>query len=319
MDHQHQKLHSLFQIPQLHNWAFAIFWNFTTTTPQSSLLPALIFSHSHFNPHSLLPLSAAHSLNSSAAHFPFYDNNDPLSTAISSGAVLWLNHPTLFQQINRAKQLQLFGIKTLLYIPTPNGILELGSPDFIQHDSELVERIRNELGFDLKKRENHNNNNSSSNNNASTHVEAERQRREKLNHRFNSLRSVVPSVSRMDKASLLSNAISYINELQKKISEMESRVLKKKGVEEMEEEASSRDEREKVIEIDVKIIGGDQAVIRVQTKNVSYAVAKLMEALRDLELKVRHASMSNLQDLTLQDLVVEIPSGHAYSSDEDLE
>lgn len=149
-------------------------------------------------------------------------------------------------------------------------------------------------------------------------MEAERQRREKLNHRFSSLRSVVPNVSRMDKASLLSDAVSYINELQLKISEMESRVVKKKGVEEMEEEeeATSRDRREKVIEIDVKIIGGDQAVIRVQTKNVSYAVAKLMEALRDLELKVQHASMSNLQDLTLQDLVVGIPCGHGYSSDE---
>ncbi|XP_012858919.1 PREDICTED: transcription factor ABA-INDUCIBLE bHLH-TYPE-like [Erythranthe guttata] len=35
-------------------------------------------------------------------------------------------------------------------------------------------------------------------------VEAERQRREKLNHRFYALRYVVPNVSRMDKASLLS-------------------------------------------------------------------------------------------------------------------
>lgn len=35
------------------------------------------------------------------------------------------------------------------------------------------------------------------------HVEAERQRREKLNHLFCELRGVVPNVSRMDKASLL--------------------------------------------------------------------------------------------------------------------
>lgn len=154
-------------------------------------------------------------------------------------------------------------------------------------------------------------------------MEAERQRREKLNDRFNSLRSVVPNVSRMDKASLLSDAVSYINELEMKISEMESRVLKEKkekknGVDEneMEEEASSRDRRERGIEIDVKIIGGDRAVIRVESRNLSYAVAKLMEALRDLELKVEHGSMWNLKDLTLQDLVVRVPSGHGYSSDE---
>ena len=55
--------------------------------------------------------------------------------------------------------------------------------------------------------------------------------------------------------------------------------------------------------MEVKIIGEDQAVIKVQTKNVSYAMTKLMEALRDLEVKVHHASMSNLQDMTLEDLV----------------
>ncbi|KAL2509170.1 transcription factor MYC4-like [Forsythia ovata] len=44
------------------------------------------------------------------------------------------------------------------------------------------------------------------------HVEAERQRREKLNSRFYALRSVVPNVSRMDKASLLSDDVSYIKE-----------------------------------------------------------------------------------------------------------
>lgn len=56
------------------------------------------------------------------------------------------------------------------------------------------------------------------------HVEAERQRREKLNHRFYALRSVVPNVSRMDKASLLSDAVAYINELKAKIEELESQV-----------------------------------------------------------------------------------------------
>ncbi|KAI9109784.1 hypothetical protein K1719_018825 [Acacia pycnantha] len=54
------------------------------------------------------------------------------------------------------------------------------------------------------------------------HVEAERQRREKLNQRFYALRAVVPNISKMDKASLLGDAIAYINELQAKLKAMES-------------------------------------------------------------------------------------------------
>ncbi|KAG6426924.1 hypothetical protein SASPL_111163 [Salvia splendens] len=54
------------------------------------------------------------------------------------------------------------------------------------------------------------------------HVEAERQRREKLNQRFYALRAVVPNISKMDKASLLGDAIAYIADLQTKIRIMET-------------------------------------------------------------------------------------------------
>lgn len=57
------------------------------------------------------------------------------------------------------------------------------------------------------------------------HVEAERQRREKLNHRFYALRSVVPNVSKMDKASLLADAVVYIKELKAKVEELEAKLV----------------------------------------------------------------------------------------------
>lgn len=54
------------------------------------------------------------------------------------------------------------------------------------------------------------------------HVEAERQRRERLNQHFYALRAVVPNVTKMDKASLLADATSYIQELKCKMYGLES-------------------------------------------------------------------------------------------------
>lgn len=166
------------------------------------------------------------------------------------------------------------------------------------------------------------------------HVEAERQRREKLNHRFYALRSVVPNVSRMDKASLLSDAVSYIKELKSKVEELEqqqqqvansnsnphnnSNNNKKKVKTEIssdnqsslttatgdDQAASSSME----VEVEVKIVG-DDGMIRVQSDKANYPAARLMNAIRELELPLHHASMSCVNDLMLQDLVVRVPQG----------
>jgi transcription factor MYC2 len=154
------------------------------------------------------------------------------------------------------------------------------------------------------------------------HVEAERQRREKLNHRFYALRAVVPNVSRMDKASLLSDAVSYINELKTKIDELESQLQResKKVKLEMADTMDNQSTTTSVdqarpssggglsLEVEIKIVGLD-AMIRVQSENVNYPSARLMGALRDLELQIHHASMSCVNELMLQDVVVRVPEG----------
>ncbi|XP_049350683.1 transcription factor MYC1-like [Solanum verrucosum] len=158
---------------------------------------------------------------------------------------------------------------------------------------------------------------------ALNHLEAERQRREKLNHRFYALRSVVPNVSRMDKASLLSDAVSYINQLKAKVDELELQLIdhtkKPKNVTESssaDNQSTTTSSDDQVIkanstaapEVEVKIIGTD-AMIRVQSENVDYPSAKLMIALQNLQMQVHHASISSVNHLVLHDVVVRVPQG----------
>ncbi|KAF8379937.1 hypothetical protein HHK36_027402 [Tetracentron sinense] len=154
------------------------------------------------------------------------------------------------------------------------------------------------------------------------HVEAERQRREKLNHRFYALRAVVPNVSRMDKASLLADAVSYINEMKAKVEELEAKLGKESKKMKMEAYdhtlnhpstiSTSRVDHPRSsingvrMEVEVKIIGSE-AMIRIQSENINYPSARLMEVLRDLEFQVHHASMSSVNELMLQDVVVRVP------------
>lgn len=160
------------------------------------------------------------------------------------------------------------------------------------------------------------------------HVEAERQRREKLNQRFYALRAVVPNVSKMDKASLLGDAISYINELKSKLQGLESSKgeLEKQldtAKKELEVASSTKtktqppsknppppvDKEAKTscklvdLDMDVKIIGWD-AMIRIQCSKKNHPAARLMAALKELDLDVHHASVSVVNDLMIQQATV---------------
>ncbi|KAF3448573.1 hypothetical protein FNV43_RR09286 [Rhamnella rubrinervis] len=54
-----------------------------------------------------------------------------------------------------------------------------------------------------------------------SHALSERRRREKLNERFTILKSLVPSIGKDDKVSILDDAIEYVKELERKVEELE--------------------------------------------------------------------------------------------------
>ncbi|XP_016500166.1 transcription factor bHLH14-like [Nicotiana tabacum] len=320
----------------------------------------------------------------------FVADNELIVRAYNPTSYIWLNnyHELQLYNYDRAKEAHLHGIRTLVCIPTPSGVVELGSSEIIQENWDLVRLSRSLFGLSNKnintsspinhqdlssfnfvslgenqKVENDSpqatdaklrqetvignislgnsdsfENESSTINNiinrpikrerkagssrttgtemAKNHVEAERQRREKLNNRFYALRSVVPNVSKMDRASLLADAVTYINELKAKVEELESNKIlpqKPKGqcatnsVQSVPSTVVNRANNSFEMEVEVKIIGLE-AMVRVRSPDMNYPCARLMNVLRELELQVNHASVSSVKNLMLQDVVLRVPN-----------
>ncbi|RCV26968.1 hypothetical protein SETIT_5G288300v2 [Setaria italica] len=121
------------------------------------------------------------------------------------------------------------------------------------------------------------------------HVEAERQRREKLNQRFYALRAVVPKISKMDKASLLSDAIAYIQELEDRLRGGGGGVA-----------PAARAESPAV---EVKAMQ-DEVVLRVTTPLYAHPVSRVFHAIRDAQLSVAASDVAVADDAVTHTLVL---------------
>lgn len=119
------------------------------------------------------------------------------------------------------------------------------------------------------------------------HVEAERQRREKLNQRFYALRAVVPNISKMDKASLIGDAIVHITELQRRVGEMEA----------------ARDS--KCVEHQVEVgEAGEEVVVRVGCALGAHPAGSIIQALKRSEVEVADSKATVRGDRVVHTFVV---------------
>ncbi|KAF8400222.1 hypothetical protein HHK36_013519 [Tetracentron sinense] len=157
---------------------------------------------------------------------------------------------------------------------------------------------------------------------AAKNIVSERNRRRKLNERLFALRSVVPNISKMDKASIIKDAIEYIQELheqerriQAEISELESgrsrnrnpfpeidhgddpfiSKAKKKKIEQSCDSGGSRTSSSssiEVLELRVSCMGEKTLVISLTCSRKTDTMVKLCEVFESLKLNIITANIT---------------------------
>lgn len=149
------------------------------------------------------------------------------------------------------------------------------------------------------------------------HVEAERQRREKLNQRFYALRAVVPNISKMDKASLLGDAIAYINELQAKLKVMEAErdSLGSTSRDTAALETNSDPEIQKrAPDVDIQATH-DEVIVRVSCPLDSHPASRVIQAFKEAQMTVVESKLSAANDTVFHTFVIKSQGSEQLTKD----
>ncbi|KAJ9552129.1 hypothetical protein OSB04_016174 [Centaurea solstitialis] len=156
---------------------------------------------------------------------------------------------------------------------------------------------------------------------AQDHILAERKRREKLSQRFIALSALVPGLKKMDKASVLGDAIKHLKTLQEKVKTLEEQIKKRPNTESVVfvkryellvdgGESSSSDENfsggpihEQLPEIEARFYGND-VLVRIHCEKKGGIVEKMLTEIENLHLSVINSTAMTFANHALDITVI---------------
>ncbi|KAF8780604.1 hypothetical protein HU200_001203 [Digitaria exilis] len=173
---------------------------------------------------------------------------------------------------------------------------------------------------------------------ATKNMVMERDRRRRLNEKLYALRSVVPNITKMDKASIVRDAIAYIEQLQEQERQMLAEVSalessgdtaaagvktedaatgndvdtypRRKRMRMAAEDGVSRSIEAspplRILEVQVSTAGEKMAVVSIRCSRGRDAVAKVCRALEALRLRVVTGSITAAGDTVVHTMFVEV-------------
>ena len=171
---------------------------------------------------------------------------------------------------------------------------------------------------------------------APKNIVSERNRRKKLTDRLHALRAVVPNISKLDRASIIKDAISYIQELQEQetriqgeISQLESMASNKTGnsfddtmIPLTMSKKKRTDQQQlfcdysggsrslpspvQVTELRVSYVGRKTVVVTITCSKERDTIVRLCEAFESLKLKVITANITSISGTLWKTVLVEV-------------
>lgn len=167
----------------------------------------------------------------------------------------------------------------------------------------------------------------------SKNLVSERRRRKKLNERLYSLRAIVPKISKMDKASIVGDAISYVQDLQKQVEDMQADILalqsNKDGSQEGMPDCTNnvmplmgghvprkQIPDHKILELEVSQMEEQTYHLRIHCKKGPGVLVQLTRALEALDFEIVNANLTSVSDHILNTIVVKVKNGEVLKTEE---